>query len=307
MTDQTTPDRCVCGDPIEWRDYEDGSGWIHSPGSDTPCLDARRARPPVAVPAPGSVRELLLAAIDGTRTPPLGYGSPEELLAAYDASRTPAVDPAPPGETAAAVLAVVEAAGGDTLTRDARAEALAGIAAVLPATTRHDTDTGATGDRRARYEAAMVSARRDSSGGAVLAMDRMVDAAMAVADEERENDRLTLEHDRRYIARLDHEYDSLRTEVEAHRLSLSQALGLGTGTPWDAIHERVAELRRVADETAATETQRCVSCDHEAKYHAADDGRCWFTVDRGVPGSDLVCPCAPHQPAAGARQDGASS
>ncbi|MCQ9178941.1 hypothetical protein KMT30_07825 [Streptomyces sp. IBSBF 2953] len=41
-TDQT---RCVCGAPIEWMDVDvaNGSGWIHSPGSDTPCLDARPA------------------------------------------------------------------------------------------------------------------------------------------------------------------------------------------------------------------------------------------------------------------------
>lgn len=32
--------RCVCGDPIEpWTGPD--LGWIHSPGSDTPCLDAR--------------------------------------------------------------------------------------------------------------------------------------------------------------------------------------------------------------------------------------------------------------------------
>ncbi|MFF6925818.1 hypothetical protein [Streptomyces californicus] len=35
--------RCVCGDPIEWMSHPDGSGWIHRPGSDTRCLDARPA------------------------------------------------------------------------------------------------------------------------------------------------------------------------------------------------------------------------------------------------------------------------
>jgi hypothetical protein len=75
--------RCVCGDPIEWRDYEDGSGWIHSPGSDTPCLDAR--------PATDEIRAQLLHAIDHAYTTGvLGYTSPEDLLAAYDNSRTPA-------------------------------------------------------------------------------------------------------------------------------------------------------------------------------------------------------------------------
>ncbi|MDQ0792032.1 hypothetical protein [Streptomyces sp. B1I3] len=36
--------------------------------------------------------------------------------------------------------------------------------------------------------------------------------------------------------------------TEMHRLALSEALGLGTGAPWDAIRERAAELRRLADE-----------------------------------------------------------
>lgn len=39
--------RCVCGDPIEPRDEVDPTSWIHSPGSDTPCLDARPAGPSV--------------------------------------------------------------------------------------------------------------------------------------------------------------------------------------------------------------------------------------------------------------------
>ncbi|MFF3300943.1 hypothetical protein [Streptomyces sp. NPDC002908] len=33
--------RCICGDPVQWMDHPDGSGWIHSPGSETTCLDAR--------------------------------------------------------------------------------------------------------------------------------------------------------------------------------------------------------------------------------------------------------------------------
>ncbi|MEV7034568.1 hypothetical protein AB0N99_30605 [Streptomyces sp. NPDC093272] len=35
--------------------------------------------------------------------------------------------------------------------------------------------------------------------------------------------------------------------LEAHRLALSQAVDLGTGAPWDAIHERVAELNSRSD------------------------------------------------------------
>lgn len=79
----------------------------------------------------------------------------------------------------------------------------------------------------------------------------------------------------------------------------------------EGVNRAVSELRRMADETATETQRRCPSCDHEAKYHAADDGRCWFTVNHGVPGANLVCPCIPRdpgddEPAAGARQDGAT-
>lgn len=35
--------RCLCGDPIQLRDEIDPNSWVHSPGSDTHCLDARPA------------------------------------------------------------------------------------------------------------------------------------------------------------------------------------------------------------------------------------------------------------------------
>jgi hypothetical protein len=41
-TDEET--RCVCGDPIQLQDPADPTSWIHSPGSDTPCLNARPSR-----------------------------------------------------------------------------------------------------------------------------------------------------------------------------------------------------------------------------------------------------------------------
>lgn len=45
--DATTPNddgpRCVCGDPIERWTGPGEPGWIHRPGSDTPCTDARPA------------------------------------------------------------------------------------------------------------------------------------------------------------------------------------------------------------------------------------------------------------------------
>lgn len=37
---------CVCGAPIELQDENDSASWIHCPGSDTPCLNARPAAPP---------------------------------------------------------------------------------------------------------------------------------------------------------------------------------------------------------------------------------------------------------------------
>ena len=42
---QSKARHCACGAPIEWMDVDVayGSGWVHSPGSDTSCLDARPA------------------------------------------------------------------------------------------------------------------------------------------------------------------------------------------------------------------------------------------------------------------------
>ncbi|CAL9369780.1 hypothetical protein [Streptomyces sp. enrichment culture] len=84
---------------------------------------------------------------------PAAYAADREVFEAMADAVLPAVlpvaAPAAPRETAAAILAVVETALGDTLTPDARAEALAGIAAVLPATTRHDTEIRAAALREA--------------------------------------------------------------------------------------------------------------------------------------------------------------
>lgn len=79
-----------------------------------------------------------------------------------------------------------------------------------------------TADRRARYAAALKNIRMMRDG---KNLDRQIDAIIAVADAERENDRLTLEHDRRYIARLDFEYDNLRKENARLRAELEQAQG----------------------------------------------------------------------------------
>lgn len=58
--------RCMCGDPIELMDKADPTSWIHSPGSDTPCLDARPADlfgPGTPAPAPPDLREVLAEAL----------------------------------------------------------------------------------------------------------------------------------------------------------------------------------------------------------------------------------------------------
>lgn len=44
-----------------------------------------------------------------------------------------------------------------------------------------------------------------------------------------------------------------RAVIEGWRFALSVALDLGTGAPWEAIHERVKELRRLAAETQPSE------------------------------------------------------
>lgn len=43
----------------------------------------------------------------------------------------------------------------------------------------------------------------------------------------------------------------LRDSVEAYRLALSTVLGLGTGAPWDAIHDQARELAEAGDRAAA--------------------------------------------------------
>ncbi|MFI7329305.1 hypothetical protein ACIBQ3_32300 [Streptomyces rubiginosohelvolus] len=57
--------RCVCGDPIEWMTHPDGPGWIHSPGSDTRCLDARPAAAPPAPADRAAVLRWVAATLDG--------------------------------------------------------------------------------------------------------------------------------------------------------------------------------------------------------------------------------------------------
>jgi hypothetical protein len=62
--------------------------------------------------------------------------------------------------------------------------------------------------------------------------------------------------------------------LEPHRLALSEALGLGTGAPWDAIRDRADQLRRAVDEAP---TDRAALRDHIADVLAATDGWRWAT------------------------------
>jgi hypothetical protein len=48
--EQDAPLRCVCGDPVQLMDDNDPASWIHSPGSDTRCLDARPRCPHCRMP-----------------------------------------------------------------------------------------------------------------------------------------------------------------------------------------------------------------------------------------------------------------
>lgn len=67
----------------------------------------------------------------------------------------------------------------------------------------------------------------------------------------------------------------------------------------DYLRGMAGEARRLAGET---QQDRCPSCDHKAEYHDVDS-RCWFTVDHGVAGSNLGCPCAPRRDDDEAQQD----
>ncbi|MFH8531569.1 hypothetical protein ACH4GE_24500 [Streptomyces tendae] len=107
-------------------------------------------------------------------------------------------------------------------------------AAVLPAITNHDTDTGVTPPP-------------------ALTEEGRLRARVQVLEEDAERDQGLAATGARCLLRGHQgQIESGHAVIEGHRFALSTKLGLGTDASWDAIHERVAELRRVADETAAT-------------------------------------------------------
>ncbi|MYS72377.1 hypothetical protein GTY88_18405 [Streptomyces sp. SID5926] len=173
------------------------------------------------------IREQLLNAIDATFCQTLGFGTPEGLLAAYEASRTQTVDRAALRDRIAAALKrapfkelrVDWSAPNGPLEITALVDDLAGaaLAAVLPATTNHDTDTA---------PAATCSAQYHGPGE-----DR---ARLCIRAAQHQRTAHTDEHGFHW------------SDTVAMYPVADGTFRIGTDV--------VAGLRRVADETAATET-----------------------------------------------------
>ncbi|CAL9647410.1 hypothetical protein [Streptomyces sp. enrichment culture] len=284
--------------------------------------DADLAEQQAAAPlSAGEARTRLLQALDASYCQALGH-TPEGLLAAYEASRTRTVDQAAlvracasfvrdtySGEWADDAAATLET-DADKIERGEPCSLLR-LAAVLPATTNHDTDTSVTPPP-------------------ALTEEGRLRARVQVLEEDAERDQDLAATGARCLLRGHQgQIESGHAVIEGHRFALSTKLGLGTGAPWDAIHERIAELRRVADETAATATQAAtvVDCNSGPGWYEVitprattciayvhEDGSLYlpegdlseeefaFAAARGM-AHRLVR--ADEQPAAGARQDGA--
>ncbi|GHC40121.1 hypothetical protein GCM10010348_79210 [Streptomyces anthocyanicus] len=257
----------------------------------------RQAASPAPLPV-SEARTRLLQALDAPYCQALGH-TPEGLLAAYEASRTQTVDDSTVEalsdtlyDALYAITPFAEkyfADEGEGLRAAVRA--VLEQVVVLPATTNHDTDTSVTPPP-------------------ALTEEGRLRARVQVLEEDAERDQGLAATGARCLLRGHQgQIESGRAVIEGHRFALSTKLGLGTGAPWDAIHERVAELRRVADETAATEGARqaetatppCIECGHPRADHGEGE-------DPVTPGQCQACPdddaWHDYQPAAGTRQDG---
>lgn len=250
--------------------------------------------PASATPAPAVpsvVREQLLAAIDGTRVPPLGYGSPEELLAAYEASRTSTAptDPTVLRETVADVLATTRRTGYEgaadhrTHRYDARCALCAGdvdaLADAVAATTRHDTDDVAARTLASLEKVTERARRAEDEVKRLRTMYAVSEARVSDLIDERDQ-LLETRTDRAAV---------LRDAADFFERVLNESLDPDSDPRYcTAVRDIVMGLRRRADETAATATQAeacppgCVAC-------ATDESH------------------DPAPTAAGARQDGAQS
>lgn len=248
------------------------------------------------------IREQLLNAIDATFCQSLGYGTPEGLLAAYEASRTQTVDRDALRDRVAKALADEDARacgwGHEFLDRygvDAETDGFvdALLAAVLPATTNHDTETGAP---LSETERKMLEYALD------LADEEIATDGSDFTDEEED----ALAELRRIVTKpIATGTFELRGDTEIRAAALREAADEAASaarlfpdteecaTAIGALEGLAERLRRVADETAATETQAAPVQHAPGKVIRCPDCR-----DKGY----TVCL---DEPAAGARQDGA--
>lgn len=292
-------------------------------------IDLMRESAPSAPLPVSEARMRLLQALDASYCQALGH-TPEGLLAAYEASGTQTVDQAALRDRIAAALYERErpprgphwpdAYPADREVFEAMADA---VLAVLPATTNHDTDTS-------------VTARcADCGGGFVPGSDvelthncddhrTVVEAPAATCSAQYHGPG---EDAARLCIRAAQHQRTAHTDEHGFHWSDTVAMyPVADGTFRIGTDVR-AELRRVADETAATETPctcfvindggvHAVSCAKRADETAATEGQAECTASRSgdclrEAESETACDtdageCVHGgQPAAGARQDGA--
>ncbi|MEH0542960.1 hypothetical protein QA802_07725 [Streptomyces sp. B21-105] len=116
-------------------------------------------------------------------------------------------------------------------------------------------DPQAAEERRERYATAISKWHRDPERPLYA---QGADAVIAVADAEQAElrerladyeNRITWETTCGSCARILDSSIRETEQTEAHRLALSEALGLGTGAPWDAIREQAAVVPSAAETT----------------------------------------------------------
>ena len=243
-------------------------------------------------------REQLLAAIDGTRVPPLGYGTPEELLAAYDASRT-TTDPAALRDRLRGMALSLATGSGPLVEPGAFDAALddyrdAVAAAVLPVAVD-----------RAALVRACASFVRDT--------DTAPAATCSAQYHGPGEDRARL-----CIRAAQHERTAHTDEHGFHWSDTVAMYPVADGTFRIGTDVR-AELRRVADETVANGAQRLCGktrgvsglyyrpcarpAGHKEAYCKSADGGHLFLAAQPMDPVHILGIEADDQPAAGARQD----
>ncbi|MEV0015410.1 hypothetical protein [Streptomyces tendae] len=281
MTDQTT-DRHTCHN----QKAAAGPAWQCPRCSATPPVPL-----PPAVQSP--IREQLLNAIDATFCQSLGYGTPEGLLAAYEASRTQAVDQAALRETLRRVLAEADGFSYDSLEPHDYQKHVDGVlAAVLPATTNHDTDTSAARPTTLHAIARHLEARADRIFRAESQASTEYHAVAAmlrrVADET--------------AATETQPPATVRGEVaDGFRALFGNVVLKGQDGDWANVADYIATGARIPACGSFYPSHTDTRCSL-AKGHRGNHNAPWGT-------RTMAWPYDPRetQPAAGARQDGAPS